>query len=159
MIPINLTKKEIINYIVAENEGIAYSGKVRDYLRAFSGTFSPGMPFTFYFLSVTRPIMYVYDPQRAEQRSSRVVFHQECDKKKPDLLEITNFFEYLTEKEYVRRSYKGLKGRSKLPERYDLVWRKYSDFYSNMMAGLSFVCLADFLPKLKLYKLWKTITK
>jgi hypothetical protein len=30
---------------------------------------------------------------------------------------------------------------------YDMVWRKYSDFYNNMMA--------DFTPKLKLYKLWK----
>jgi hypothetical protein len=126
-------------------------------LRAFSGNFLPEMPFTFYFLSTTRPIMYVYDPNSAEKRSSRAVFHAECDQKKGKILEITGFFEYLTEHDYVHRWYKGLQGRQKLPEHYDLVWRKYSDFYSSVMSGLAFVCLADFTPKLKLYKLWKTI--
>lgn len=87
------------------------------------------------------------------------VFHAECDQKKTKILEITGFFKELTEAGYVRRYYRGLRGRQELPDRYDMVWRKYSDFYSNMMADLAFVCLADFTPKLKLYKLWKNITE
>jgi hypothetical protein len=87
------------------------------------------------------------------------VFHGECNQKKSKILEITGFFEYLTEHNYIRRIYRGLRGRPELPEGYANVWRKYSDFYNDVMSGLSFVCLADFTPKLKLYKLWKSITK
>lgn len=32
----------------------------------------PDMPFTFYFLTETRPLMYVYDPRPANLRSSRL---------------------------------------------------------------------------------------
>ena len=150
-------KKEIINYIIAENEGRRFTPKIADYLQSFSGDFSHSMPFTFYFLSSTRPVMYVYDPDRAENRSRRSVFHAECHKKKEKILEITSFYEYLTEDNYVHRWYKGLQGRSSLPPDYDLVWRKYSDFYSDHISGLSFVCLADFTPKMKLYKLWRGV--
>ncbi|MDR3115806.1 MAG: hypothetical protein LBU25_09840 [Treponema sp.] len=151
------TQKEIINYLIAENEGTHSFGKAGIYMRAFRGIFRAEMPFTFYFLSETRPIMYVYDPRPADKRSSREVFHHECNHKKQKILEITGFFEDLTEAGYVRRIYRGLQGRMELPEHYDRVWRKYSDFYSNIMAGLAFVGLADFTPKLKLYKLWRTL--
>ncbi|MDR1302097.1 MAG: hypothetical protein LBK43_06470, partial [Treponema sp.] len=83
------------------------------------------------------------------------VFHRECHEKKQKILEITNFFEYLTEKDYVHRIYQGLAGRPVLPNQYDKTWRKYSDFYMDLMSGLSFVCLAVFTPKLKLYRLWE----
>ncbi|MDR2633756.1 MAG: hypothetical protein LBC51_09085 [Treponema sp.] len=157
MTDLSRTQKEVINYLIAENEGTHSFGKVGIYMRAFSGTFCAEMPFTFYFLSETRPIMYVYDPMPSDKRSSREVFQHACNQKKRKILEITDFFEALSENGYVRRIYRGLRGRSELPEHYDRVWRKYSDFYSNIMAGLAFVCLADFTPKRKLYTLWKTL--
>jgi hypothetical protein len=46
-----------------------------------------------------------------------------------------------------------------MPEGYVKVWRKYSDFYNDLMSGLSLVCLAEFTPKLKLYKPWEHINK
>jgi hypothetical protein len=155
MITLTRTQKEIINYLIAENEETHSFGKIGNYMRAFSGNFFPTIPFTFYFLSETRPIMYVYDPNPPDKRSSRRVFHAECAQKKPKLLEIIRFFAYLTENGYTRRIYQGLKGRPALPDQYDRVWRKYSDFYNDTMSGLSFVCLATFIPKLKLYTYWK----
>ncbi|MDR1986986.1 MAG: hypothetical protein LBP88_08465 [Treponema sp.] len=158
MFDLTRTQQEIITYIIAENEGVRPFGKITAYMQAFHGGFSPAMPFTFYFLSETRPIMYVYDPRSSEDRSTREAFHRECHQKKPKMLEITGFFEYLTGHNYIRRICRGLWGRPELPEGYAHVWRKYSDFYNDLMSGLSFVCLADFTPKLKLYKLWKNRT-
>ncbi|MDR1987031.1 MAG: hypothetical protein LBP88_08695 [Treponema sp.] len=103
------------------------------------------------------PAYHGYDPRPADKRSSRAVFHHECSPQKQKILEITGFFEDLTENGYIRRIYRGLRGRMELPMHYDRVWRKYSDFYSAIMAGLGFVCLADFVPKLKLYKLWEAL--
>jgi hypothetical protein len=152
-----MVQREVINHLVAENEGIRWCSRISKYLRAFKGEFTQDMPFTFYFLSEIRPIMYVYDPNTGDKRSSREAFHEECNQKKSRILELTGFFEELTELGYVRRYYKGLQGRQPLPERYDRVWRKYSDFYSNVMRGLSYVCLAEFTPKLKLYNLWENM--
>lgn len=159
MLDLTRTQQEIITAIIAENEGLRSFGNITAYLQAFHGDFSPALPFTFYFLSEIRPIMYVYDPRSSEDRSTREVFHRECRQKKSKILEITGFFEYLTEHNYIRRIYRGLRGRPELPEGYAQVWRKYSDFYNDVMSGLSFVCLADFTPKLNLYKRWKTITQ
>jgi hypothetical protein len=158
MLTLTNTQKEIINHLIAAHEKRPWGSKIAPYFRAFTGAFSPDMPFTFYFLSVNHPIMYVYDPRSSEQRSSRAVFREECEQKKPRILAITNFFEYLVDNEYVQMEYQGLQGRPQLPERYDAVWRKYSDFYHDIMNGLSFVCLSDFTPTEKLYELRKVKT-
>jgi hypothetical protein len=102
--------------------------------------------------------MYVYDPRTANKRSTRAVFHSECAQKKSKILEITDFFNYLVDNEYLTMEYKGLHGRAPLPTAYDKVWRKYSGFYNDVMLGLSFVCLADFTPTQKLYDFWKVNT-
>jgi hypothetical protein len=138
MMTLNRTQKEIINYLIAENEETHSFGKIGNYMQAFSGNFLPAMPFTFYFLSETRPIMYVYDPNPSDKRSSRSVFHAACAQKKPKLLEITRFFEYLTENGYTRRIYHDLKGRQAVPDQYDRVWCKYSDFYNRVVRKLRF---------------------
>ncbi|MDR2392709.1 MAG: hypothetical protein LBD93_00895 [Treponema sp.] len=98
--------------------------------------------------------MYVYNPQPAETRSSRSVFREECERKKPKILEITRFFEYLAEHDYVQMEYRGIQDRPLRPVGYDTVWRKYSDFYNDIMTGLFFVCLAEFTPTERLYELW-----
>jgi hypothetical protein len=147
------THKEIINHLIAAHEKRLWGSTIAPYFQAFTGAFSPTMPFTFYFLSVTHPILYVYDPRPAEQRSSRKVFREECERKKPKILEITGFFEYLVEHAYIQMEYRGIQRRPPRPVGYDAVWRKYSDFYNDIMTGLSFVCLSDFKPNPKLYEL------
>jgi hypothetical protein len=155
MLAVTSTQKEIIHHLIAAHEKRPWGGKIARYFRAFTGAFHTDMPFTFYFLSANHPIMYVYDPRPAEQRSSRAVFREECERKKPMILEITRFFEYLAEHEYVSMEYRDIQGRPERPLGYDAVWRKYSDFYNDIMTGLSFVCLSDFTPTEKLYALWK----
>ncbi|MDR2797202.1 MAG: hypothetical protein LBB80_02565, partial [Treponema sp.] len=156
MITVTSTQKEVIHHLIAAHEKRPWGSKIAKYFRAFTGAFSPDMPFTFYFLSANHPIMYVYDPRPAEQRSSREIFRGECERKKSKILAITRFFEYLAEYEYVSMEYRGIQGRPLRPLGYDGVWRKYSDFYNDIMTGLSFVCLSDFTPTEKLYALWKT---
>ncbi|MDR1031425.1 MAG: hypothetical protein LBL76_11215 [Treponema sp.] len=153
MLTLTSTQKEIINHLIAAHEQRPWNSQIATYFRAFTGAFHADMPFTFYFLAVNHPIMYVYDPRVPDKRSSREVFHRECHEKKQKILEITDFFEYLTEKDYVHRIYQGLAGRPVLPNQYDKTWRKYSDFYNDIMTGLSFVCLSDFKPNPKLYEL------
>jgi hypothetical protein len=155
MLPLTSTQKEIVHHLIAAHEQRPWGSKIAPYFRAFTGAFSPDMPFTFYFLSANHPIMYVYDPRPAEQRSSRAVFREGCERKKTKIVEITRFFEYLVEQEYVSMEYRGVQGRPLRPAGYDRVWRKYGDFYSDLMMCLSFVCLSDFSPTQKLYALWK----
>ena len=153
------TQKEIINHLTTLHEGSAYTNKLSPYFRAFSGNFSPDMPFTIYFTSETRPVMYVYDPLPGNLRSSRAVFHAQCEQKKAEILGISNFVEYLVNNNYLEMKYKGLQGRAALPENYDRVWRKYSDFYNDIMLGLSYICLSDFIPTQKLYDLQSNALK
>jgi hypothetical protein len=152
MLTLTKTQKEIINHLIAAHEKRPWGSNIAPYFRAFTGAFAPSMPFTFYFLSATHPLMYVYDPRPAELRSSRAVFREECERKKPKLLEITGFFEYLVEHGYIQMEYRGIQGRPPRPAGYDAVWRKYGDFYNDIMTGLSFVCLSDFSPNEKLYE-------
>ena len=153
------TQKEIINHLAALHDGSAYTSKLSPYFRAFGGEFSSDMPFTFYFTSETRPVMYVYDPLPGNLRSSRAIFHAQCDQKKAKILEIYSFVEYLVENKYLERQYKGLQGRAALPQDYDRVWRKYSDFYNDIMLALSYICLSDFIPTQKLYDLQPNTVK
>jgi hypothetical protein len=152
------TEKEVVNYLIAKNEGIQPPLlRIYKYLQAFTGSFSPDMPFTFYFFDERKPIMYVRDMTKPHERSSHTAFFNECAKRKPKIEEITGFYEYLVDNGYVKRFYKGLAGRPELPKQYHLMWRRYNDFYSGIMIGLTSVCLSEFVPKLKLYELWRSI--
>jgi hypothetical protein len=111
MLTLTSTQKEIIHHLIAAYEKRPWGSKIAKYFRAFTGAFSPDMSFTFYFLSANHPIMYIYDPRPAEQRSSREVFRGECERKKPKILAITRFFEYLAEYEYVQMEYRARDGR------------------------------------------------
>ncbi|MDR2393504.1 MAG: hypothetical protein LBD93_05050 [Treponema sp.] len=97
-------------------------------------------------------------PLPSEKRSTRKMFHEQCRLKKPKILEITVFLSILRNIN-ISAIYRGLRGRLEMPEGYVKVWRKYSDFYNDLMSGLSLVCLAEFTPKLKLYKPWEHINK
>jgi hypothetical protein len=96
---------------------------------------------------------------KPHERSAHGVFFNECAKRRPKIEEITGFYEYLVDNGYVRRCYKGLAGRQKLLERYHVMWRRYHDFYSTIMTGLTLVCLSDFMPKMKRYELWGALKR
>ena len=153
------TQKEIINHLAAMHEGKPWGSKISKYFRAFGGDFSSDMPFTFYFISENRPVMYVYDPRPEDKRSSRAVFQAECEMKKYKILEISRFVEYLVNNGYLEMKYKGLQCRPPLPAHYDRVWRKYGGFYNDVMIGLSYVCLSDFIPAQRLYDLQQECVK
>jgi hypothetical protein len=155
LIPAN---KEIIAYIIAknENERLPFL-RIYPYLRAFSGDFVPDMPFTFYFAAEERPMLFNRETKRPAEQSNRAVFALDMAKRKPELLEITQFYGYLSGNGYVRRVYKGIENRQALPKGYERYWRRYQDFDKELAQGLAFVCLADFFPKIKLYDLWESI--
>ncbi|MDR2633747.1 MAG: hypothetical protein LBC51_09040 [Treponema sp.] len=75
MLRLTRTQQEIITAIIAENERARSFGELTAYLEAFMGDFSPTLPFTVYFRSETRPIMYGYAPESGENRSTREAFH------------------------------------------------------------------------------------
>jgi hypothetical protein len=148
-------KKDIINHIIAEHEGRRWGSKTAKYLRALSGEFSQDMSFTIYFVNEVRPIMYVNDARGGKDRSSREVFQRECEVRKEKLRRIIACYEELERGGYVEMEYRGLVGRPRLPEQYYEGWRKYSNFYQDMMEGLRYVCLSKFEPSNKLYEVWE----
>jgi hypothetical protein len=52
---LNAAKKEIVNRLIAAQEGRPWGSGLSKYFRAFSGAFSPDMYLTFYFVTGTRP--------------------------------------------------------------------------------------------------------
>jgi hypothetical protein len=59
---LNAAKKETVNHLIAAHEGRPWGSRLSKYFRAFSGAFSPDMDFTFYFVTETRPVMYMSIP-------------------------------------------------------------------------------------------------
>ncbi|AEF86085.1 hypothetical protein TREPR_0025 [Treponema primitia ZAS-2] len=41
-----------------------------------------------------------------------------------------------------------------MPSDYANLWRKYKQFYNDVMNGLSFACFWRFVPEQKLYDIW-----
>jgi hypothetical protein len=154
------TAWEVINYLIAHHEGKKTpSLRIYDYIRAFSGEFDLSMPFTFYFMDENRPVLFVRDLNKPHERSGKEIFMAQCARMKSRILEITGIYEELSADGSVRRVHRGLGGRPELPEGYERSWRRYGDFYQDIMTGLGFVCLGDFVPQVKLYSLWNNRQK
>jgi hypothetical protein len=147
-------KKDVINNIVAAEDGGVLHSKLKPYFRAFSGAFAPGMPFTFYFEAVNKPVMFVYDPTPIDRRSSHAAFIANCDRIKANILPITDFIQELADGGYIDVSPVEFRDRPVLPADYANYWRKYKQFYRDVMDGLSFVCFSRLRPDQKLYDLW-----
>ncbi|GHU72180.1 hypothetical protein FACS189450_09490 [Spirochaetia bacterium] len=144
-------KKDIIDNIIAASEGGAVHNKLKPYFRAFTGTFTPGTSFTFYFEAVNKPVMFVYDPTPIAHRSGRAEFAAQCEKIKAEILPISNFIQELADEGYITVNPVDLRDRPALPPEYADYWRKYQHFYSDVTAGLSFVCFSRFRPNQELY--------
>ncbi|AEF85111.1 hypothetical protein TREPR_0031 [Treponema primitia ZAS-2] len=151
---LDLFKKNIINQIVAADDGRVLHSPVEPYFHAFTGEFSQGMPFTFYFEEKNKPIMFVYDSTPIDRRSSHALFLERCEEIKVNILPITNFIQKLTDDGYVTVRPLDFTDRPELPPDYANLWRKYKQFYSDVMNGLSFACFSRFVPEQKLYDVW-----
>ncbi|WP_041610963.1 hypothetical protein [Treponema primitia] len=67
---------------------------------------------------------------------------------------ITNFIQKLTDDGYVTARPLDFNNRPELPSDYANLWRKYKQFYNDVMNGLSFACFWRFVPEQKLYDIW-----
>ncbi|GHV90763.1 hypothetical protein AGMMS50268_12660 [Spirochaetia bacterium] len=147
-------KKDVVNQIIATEDGREVYDAAEPYFRAFTGAFTPGMPFTFYFEARDKPIMFVYDSTPIDRRSGHALFIAHCDRIKANILPITNFIRELADTGYIKVSPADYRDRPALPPDYANLWRKYKQFYNDVMTGLSFVCCARIEPTQKLYDVW-----
>jgi hypothetical protein len=151
---LDLFKRSVINHLVAADDHRQLQDNLEPYFRAFTGAFDPDMPFTFYFEAKNKPLMLVYDATPIPVRSSHAAFIERCDRIKAKILPITDFVQELANTGYVKEIPLDFKDRPPLPPGYENYWRKYRQFYSDVMNGLSFVCFTKLVPTQKLYDLW-----
>jgi hypothetical protein len=147
-------KKSVINQLIAADDNRAVHDSLEPYFRAFTGAFEPDMPFTFYFEAKNKPLMLVYDATPIPARSSHASFIERCDRIKAKILPITGFVQELADAGYLTEIPLSFKDRPPLPPDYENYWRKYRQFYSDVMNGLSFVCFTRLSPTQKLYDVW-----
>jgi hypothetical protein len=147
-------KKNVINHLIAACEGRTLEGPMGAYFRAFTGAFEPDMPFTFYFEERDKPILFVYDATPIDRRSSHARFVTRCDAIKSRILPITRHIQELAGAGYLNVSPLDYRDRPALPADYANHWRKYKQFYNDVMIGISFVCCSLLEPTQKLYDLW-----
>jgi hypothetical protein len=152
---LNSFKKDIINQLVAAEEGRILNNPLGPYFRAFTGVFDPRMPFTFYFEVKNKPVMFVFDAKPNEDRSSRAIFIEQCERISENTLRITNGIQELTDGGYLTVNPPDSKNRSPLPVNWDTCWRKYTHFTPYLIDGLSFVCFSRLTPQQKLYDVWE----
>ncbi|GHT95944.1 hypothetical protein FACS1894141_5440 [Spirochaetia bacterium] len=153
---LNPLKKNVINQLVAAEEGRELHDAVEPYFRAFTGEFSADMPFTFYFEAVNRPVLFVHDATPIDRRSSHASFIAQCDRIRANILPITTLIQELADTGYLRVRPLEFRDRPTLPPDYANQWRKYKQFYSDVMDALSFVCFSELRPAQKLYDVWVT---
>jgi hypothetical protein len=154
---LNSFKKDIINQLVAVDEGRVLNNPLGPYFRAFSGAFDPGMPFTVYFEVKNKPVLFVFDAKPNENRSSRALFVEQCERIKANILSITNVIQELTDSAYLSVDPPDSNNRPPLPLNWDTYWRKYTHFSPILIDGLAFVCFSRLTPQQKLYDIWVKI--
>jgi hypothetical protein len=147
-------KRNVINQLVAMDDGRELHDPAEPYFRAFTGAFEPDMPFTFYFEARNRPVMFVYDPTPIPARASHAAFVERCERIKAGILPITDFAQELAEGKYLAVTPLESSARPPLPQNYESCWQKYKHFYADVMEGLEFVCFFRLVPTQKLYDLW-----
>jgi hypothetical protein len=147
-------KKNVINQIVAIDDGRALHSPLEPYFRAFTGGFSADMPFTFYFEATNSPVLLVRDPTPIAARSSHAVFVDRCEKIKADVMAIADFVQELVDGGYLAAQPLDFGDRPRLPPDYENTYRRYKHFYTDIMDSLFLVCFYRLKPQQKLYDVW-----
>ncbi|MDR3343145.1 MAG: hypothetical protein LBT14_10255 [Treponema sp.] len=152
--PLNPLKKDIIRYIIAENEEQEPpQNDAAHFMCAFEGGFSSLMPFTLFMPVSTKVILYVSEKGANESADKRSEFNKRCETLKKPLIDTANFIIDLVEHDYLRLIKK--QSKIELPQNYSAHWRRYEAFYMSEIESLIVVCSNLLIPKLKLYKLAK----
>ncbi|MDR3342931.1 MAG: hypothetical protein LBT14_09150 [Treponema sp.] len=150
-------ERDVINSIIAQNEEWDPPETIRDYMRAFEGTFEPDMKFTLHTPTVNKLIMYVYEENCDMTGIPRAEFFARCKPIVQTFLAIANFVIYLAEHAYIHVTFNEHKPPA-LPENYQRCWRRYENFYLSESEPIIYVKSIKIIPKLKLYKLWERYT-
>ncbi|MDR3170348.1 MAG: hypothetical protein LBU17_01830 [Treponema sp.] len=150
-------RKQIINYIIAENEEAESSNILADYMHAIEGGFNPNMKFTLYLPAANKLVMYEYNKKETMQWCSRSEFYTECEKIKKSLVEIAENIIVLCQDNYVRVLFRNPNEKPRLPQDYQEHWRAYEMFMKGELEPLLYVCSIRVVPKLKLYKFWEKL--
>jgi hypothetical protein len=127
-------QKNIINQLVAVDDGRVMHNPLEPYFRAFTGAFCTDMPFTFYFEARNQPLLFVYDPTPIAARTGRAVFAEHCEKIKAQTLLITDYVQELADSGYL--TVDAPWGRPPLPPDYGNYWRKHKQFFPNLIGVL-----------------------
>ncbi|MDR3172510.1 MAG: hypothetical protein LBU17_12980 [Treponema sp.] len=155
MHPLTSLENDIITYLIAENKETGEQFEIAPYICAFSGAYSKHASFFLGQPENGRIVLFIQKEQFTNVNLTK--FTQHGKEVKQRLYNIADFIIYLVERDYVRSIHKSEQERIACsldaPDR----WRRYNDFYSGIMTGLTSVCLSDFVPKLKLYELWSSI--
>ncbi|MDR3170533.1 MAG: hypothetical protein LBU17_02765 [Treponema sp.] len=149
-------EKDIINYIIAENEETELTNALSDYMRAIEGGFNQDMKFTLYLPAANHLMMYEYNVKKHVDWCSRHAFYGECEKTKHVLVKVAQSIIYLCQDDYVRVLFRSLNDQARLPQDYQEHWRAYEIFMQDELESLLYVCSIRIVPKLKLYKFWET---
>jgi hypothetical protein len=144
-------QRQIIAYIIAENEEIEEPNPLTPYMHALSGSLIPDMHFTLYRKKNQKKnelIMYVQE--RSGEPSE--YFRARCKSIKEELLVIADFMGYLAQQRYVR-----IIERFSYPLDIPEHWQKYEDFGPVEAVSLSFTYSSILVPRLTLYNFWETL--
>jgi hypothetical protein len=144
-------QRQIIAYIIAENEETEEPNPLTPYMHVLSGSLIPDMHFTLCQKKKQKKngiIMYVQE----HSGESSEYFRERCRSIKEELLVIADFMGYLVQQRYVR-----IIERYSYPLDIPEHWQKYEDFGPVEAAFLSFTCSSILVPRLTLYNLWETL--
>jgi hypothetical protein len=147
MILFSPLQRQIISYIIAENEEIDEPNPLTPYMRALDGGLMPDMHFTLYVKEESGVTLYVQNTGENEQYNSGVA----AIKKR--LIEIADFMGYLVQQGYVKSIPKNQDPYSlPIPEH----WQRYDDFTPAEGEALTFACSVQLIPRFTLYAYWES---
>ncbi|MDR3342792.1 MAG: hypothetical protein LBT14_08415 [Treponema sp.] len=152
--PLNPLEKDIITYLIAENEETGEQFEIAPYMCAFSGEYSKHTPFFLGQPETGRITLFVQKEQFLNSTVPLTQFTQQCKEIKQRLYNIADFIIYLTQGDYVRTIHKSAQEHMDCPPDVPDWWRRYDDFTLVENKAFTFVCSMHFIPRLKLYKYW-----
>jgi hypothetical protein len=152
-------EKDIITYLIAENEETDEQFEIAPYMRAFSGEYNKHTPFFLGQPEAGRIILFVQKEQFTNDAVQFTQFTQYGKEIKQHLYTIADFIIYLVQRDYLRTIHKSaqerINGPPDLPDR----WRRYDNFTIAEIKAFTFACSMHFIPRLKLYKYWNELLK
>ncbi|MDR3333291.1 MAG: hypothetical protein LBT13_00165 [Treponema sp.] len=157
MHPLTPLEKDIITYLIAENEETGEQFEITPYMGAFSGEYSKHTPFFLGQPKSGRIVLFIQKEQSTNVYITQ--FTQHSKELKQRLYNIADFIMYLVQRDYLRTIHKSDKERIDCPLDVTDRWHEYDDFTIAEIKAFTFVSSMHFIPRLKLYKYWNESLK